>query len=61
MVLIGFIKDFKKLKITGIILFILNLLYQLKDYWNKIPLAIYLLVIGLILIGIVIIKELKEK
>lgn len=60
MVIFGFIKDFKKIKITGIILFILNLIYVLRDFWKDIPLAIYLLVLGLLLIGIVVVKEIKE-
>jgi len=60
MVIFGFIKDFKKVKISGIILFIVNLVYLLRDFWSDIPLAIYLLVIGLALIGIVIFKEIKE-
>lgn len=60
MIIFGFIKDFKKTKISAIILFILNLIYILKDFWKDIPLAIYLLVIGLLLIGVVIVKEIKE-
>ena len=60
MVIFGFIKDFKILKVSGIILFILNLIYLLRDLWSTIPFAIYLLVIGLTLIGIVIFKEMKE-
>ena len=60
LIIYGFIKDFKKIKISAIILFILNLIYMLRDFWSDIPLAIYLLLIGLILIGVVIIKEIKE-
>lgn len=60
MIIIGSIKNFKKIKFTAIILFIINLIYELKDFWKDIPVAIYLLIIGLILIGIVVVKEIKE-
>lgn len=60
LIIYGFIKDFKKIKISAIILFILNLIYMLRDFWSDIPLAIYLLILGLVLIAVVIIKEIKE-
>ena len=60
MIVISFIKDFKKLKISAIILFILNFIYQLRDFWFDIPVAIYLLVLGLVIIGIVVVKEIKD-
>lgn len=42
---------------TGIVFTILNLLIQLKDLWSVIPIWAYILVAGLILIGVVTYKE----
>ena len=60
LIVYAFFNDFKKTKISAIILFILNLIYMLRDFWADIPLAIYLLILGLLLIGIVIFKEIKD-
>lgn len=42
---------------TGIVFTVINLLIQLKDLWSVIPIWAYILVAGLILIGIVTYKE----
>jgi len=60
LIIYSFLKNFKKVKVSAIILFILNLIYMLRDFWSDIPLAIYLLILGFILIGVVIFKEIKD-
>lgn len=42
---------------TGIVFTVINLLIQLKDLWSIIPIWAYILVAGLVLIGIVTYKE----
>ncbi len=42
---------------TGIVFTVINLFMQLKDVWNFIPVWAYILVAGLVLIGIVTYKE----
>lgn len=42
---------------TGIVFTVINLLTQLKDVWNLIPVWAYILIAGLVLIGIVTYKE----
>lgn len=45
----------------GIVLTILNIIYQLKGLWEMIPFWLYLLVGGLLIIGIVTYKELQRQ
>ncbi len=42
---------------TGIVFTIINLIMQLKDVWNLVPVWAYILVAGLVLIGFVTYKE----
>lgn len=42
---------------TGVVFLIINTVFQLKDFWTSIPIWAYLLIAGLILIGIVTYKE----
>lgn len=60
LIVYAFFNDFKKTKISAIILFVLNLIYMLRDFWADIPLAVYLLILGFILIGVVVVKEIKD-
>ena len=60
--IIGLIKkEYKGLFIEGIIVTILNLLYQFKYIFEDLPLWIYTLVAGLIIIAIVTYKAVKDK
>lgn len=47
--------------IIGFSFLILNLIVQLRDLWLKIPLWIYLLTVGLFIIGVVMYKEIAKK
>jgi hypothetical protein len=61
LILIGLINDdYRSLFITGICFTIINIIYQLRNLWEVIPLWSYLLLIGLVLIGIVTYKEIKK-
>jgi len=61
LILIGLINDdYRSLFVTGICFTIINILYQLRNLWEVIPLWSYLLLIGLVLIGIVTYKEVKK-
>ena len=54
-------KEYKGLFIEGIVLTILNLLYQFKYILEDLPLWIYTLVAGLIIIAVVTYKAVKDK
>lgn len=59
--MIGFYKnEYNSFFLTGIIIVIVNIIYQLKDLWSKIPFWLYLLVCGLSIIGFVTYKEMKK-
>lgn len=59
--LIGYFdKHQKGLFQLGIIVTIINILYQLGDVWESIPFWLYLLIVGLGLIGFVTYKELNK-
>lgn len=61
MIIFGYVfKDFKTIYVEGIVFTILNLIVQLSDFWGQIPIWVYLLISGLVLIGIVTVKELKK-
>ena len=61
MVIFGAIKkDYKAIYIEGIVFTILNLVIQLWDLWGELPIYIYLLIGGFLLIGIVTVKELRK-
>ena len=55
------VKEFRTLYYEGIIITILNLVIQLWEFWGEIPVSVYLLVGGFLLIGIVTVKELRKK
>lgn len=60
LILIGiFNKKYKSLYIIGIIYLILNLIYQLRNVWGRIPFWLYLLIVGLLIIGIVTYMQIK--
>lgn len=60
-ILIGYRSDkWISLYYTGIAFLILNTIVQLKEFWMSIPIWAYILVAGLILIGIVTYKEYKK-
>ncbi len=62
LILIGLINDdYRSLFVTGICFTIINIIYQLRNLWEVIPLWSYLLLIGLGLIGIVTYKEVKKR
>lgn len=54
-------KEYNTLFTTGIIITIVNIIYQLRDLWGRIPFWLYLLIGGLGIIGFVTYKELKKK
>lgn len=61
MIIFGAIKkEYKAVYVEGIVFTIINLVVQLNDLWGKIPFSIYLLIGGLVLIGIVTVRELKK-
>ena len=61
LILIGiFSKNYKIMTTVGIIVTIINILYQLNYLWGTIPFWLYLLLGGLVLIGLVTYKELKK-
>lgn len=53
-------KELKSFFTLGIIITILNILYQLRNLWEQIPFWLYLLVGGLSLIGFVTYKEVTK-
>ena len=62
LIIIGFIKkEYKGLFIEGIIITIINILYQFKYLLQELPLWIYTLLTGLTIIGLVTYKVIKEK
>lgn len=54
-------KNYSYLFKVGIIAEIINVVYQLDFLWTEIPFWLYLLISGLLLIGIVTYKELKKE
>lgn len=61
MIFIGFkFEKYNSLFYTGLGVFILNLIVQLSEFWSKVPLFVYLLIIGLGIIGYVTYKEIKK-
>ena len=61
LIIVGYLKkEYKALYIEGIIITIINLIYQFKYIFTELPLWIYTLLAGLILIGIVTFKIIKE-
>lgn len=60
-ILIGYRSDkWSSLYYTGIVFLILNTLVQLREFWESIPIWGYILVTGLVLIGIVTYKEYRK-
>lgn len=60
-IIIGFYnKKNNSLFITGIIITIINIIFQLQDLWQRIPFYLYLLICGLGIIGFVTYKEMKK-
>ena len=61
-ILLGLLTDeYKNFFIIGIIFTVINIIYQLRNLWVMVPLWLYLLIIGSILIGLVTYKEIKRK
>jgi hypothetical protein len=61
MIIFGAInKQYKAIYVEGIVFTIMNLVIQLWDLWGELPIYVYLLIGGFILIGIVTIRELKK-
>lgn len=54
-------KEYKSLFYLGIVVTILNIIIKLGDFWTRIPISVYLLIAGIVLIGFVTMKELKGK
>lgn len=54
-------KEYKALFYLGIVVTLLNIIIKLSDFWTKIPISVYLLLAGGVLIAFVTMKELKEK
>lgn len=54
-----FNKKYKSLYIIGIIYIIINIIYQLRNVWGKIPFWLYLLIGGLLIVGIVTYIQIK--
>ena len=53
-------KKYKKLFYTGVAITVINILVQLADFWSSIPPWLYLLLIGISIIGFVTYKEKKK-
>ena len=53
-------KEYSSLFWVGVVVTLLNIIYQLKDLWTQIPFYLYLLICGLGIIGFVTYKELKR-
>ncbi len=59
--LIGFqYKEYLSLFYIGLLTLIINIIYQLRELWTKVPFWLYLLVIGLSLIVFVTYKEMQR-
>lgn len=54
-------EHYKKLFYTGIVITIVNVVVQLWEFWSKVPVYLYLLLVGIALIGFVTYKELHKK
>ena len=54
-------EHYKKLFYTGIVITIVNIVVQLWEFWTKVPVYLYLLLVGIALIGFVTYKELNKK
>lgn len=62
LIIYTFNKDnYKKLFYCSVVITILNIIVKLWNYWEKIPLWLYLLLIGVAIIGFVTYKELKHQ
>ncbi len=62
LIFIGFkYEELSPLLKFGIVLTIINIIYQLKELWQFLPFWLYLLVGGLTIIGLVTYKELKRQ
>ena len=62
MILFGYFnKNYKSIMIEGIIFLISDIVIQMSELWGMIPVWAYLLVGGLSLIGVVTVRELKNK
>lgn len=62
LMIIGLLKDnYKALFVTGLVFLTLNLVIQLRTFWFQIPFWLYLMLAGLLLIGIVMYKEIHKK
>ena len=53
-------QKYKKLFYTGVVITIINILVQLSDFWTSLPPWLYLLLIGISIIGFVTYKEKKK-
>ena len=53
-------QQYKKLFYTGVVITIINILVQLADFWTSLPPWLYLLLIGISIIGFVTYKEKKK-
>ena len=61
-IMIGFSSSiYKSFFKAGVIITIINILYQLREVWEQIPFSFYLLIGGLGIIGFVTVKEMKNK
>ena len=57
-ILIGFKSErWSSLYYTGIVFLVLNTIIQLREFWMNIPIWVYILVAGLVLVGLVTYKE----
>lgn len=54
-------ENYKKLFLTGIIITLVNIVVQLWEFWTQIPFYLYLLIVGVAIIGFVTYKELNKK
>ena len=50
-------EEYESLYYSGIVIMILNIIFQLAEFWTRIPSFVYLLLSGLALIGYVTLKE----
>ena len=53
-------EHYKKLFYTGVVITVINILVQLSDFWTSLPPWLYLLLIGISIIGFVTYKEKKK-
>ena len=60
-ILIGYKSDkWLSLYVTGIVFIILNIIIQLKEVWASLPVWVYILFAGLVLVGVVTYSEYKK-